>query len=152
MLIVCLCVLQGTVMYPLGSLRQLRQLTDPAVGSMLGTAHPLLPGPHHAMMPSLHDGMTAQAAGGVRTLPRSDLAQAIDPLMPDAGIGQGMPEPGTALSMVPLSSELWAQQGYPIPGHNGWTRYRDKQTGEPYYHNQHTLETTWDPPPGWGGM
>ena len=45
---------------------------------------------------------------------------------------------------------------YPVEGPNGWTMYRTKDTGEPYYHNHRTNQTVWDRPADWpmngGGM
>ncbi|DBB01235.1 hypothetical protein WJX77_006796 [Trebouxia sp. C0004] len=48
------------------------------------------------------------------------------------------------------ANPLWAAQGYPVTGPGGWTQYRAPDSGEPYYHNQRTGETTWDKPAGWG--
>lgn len=49
--------------------------------------------------------------------------------------------------------ENWAAaaQGFPTPGPNGWFMYHVKESGEAYYHNQHTNQTTWDRPPEWPG-
>ena len=43
----------------------------------------------------------------------------------------------------------WAAQGYPVPGPLGWTQYLSNETGEPYYHNSVTDDTSWDRPPEW---
>lgn len=40
-------------------------------------------------------------------------------------------------------------QGCPIPGADGWTQYRCKETQEPYYHHTGTDQTVWEAPPGW---
>jgi WW domain len=47
------------------------------------------------------------------------------------------------------NNELWASQGYPVSGPNGWVRYILQETGEPYYHNSSTGETVWDKPLEW---
>uniref|UniRef100_A0A7R9YWX3 Uncharacterized protein n=1 Tax=Chlamydomonas euryale TaxID=1486919 RepID=A0A7R9YWX3_9CHLO len=48
-----------------------------------------------------------------------------------------------------MDDPAWAAQGYPVQGPNGWTRYRDKDTQEFYYHNSMTNMTVWDRPPEW---
>ncbi|KAL3162546.1 hypothetical protein ABBQ32_010200 [Trebouxia sp. C0010 RCD-2024] len=48
------------------------------------------------------------------------------------------------------NNPLWAAQGYPVTGPGGWTQYRAPDSGEAYYHNGRTGETTWDKPAGWG--
>lgn len=48
------------------------------------------------------------------------------------------------------ANPLWAAQGYPVTGPGGWTQYRAPDSGEAYYHNMRTGETTWDKPAGWG--
>lgn len=63
--------------------------------------------------------------------------------MPMQGYGQApMGGPGVA-------EDVWAAQGYPVQGPDGWVMYRTKDTGEPYYHNHRTQETVWDRPAGW---
>ena len=61
--------------------------------------------------------------------------------MPGGGYqgGRGMQDAGPMNNQNPL----WAAQGYPISGPGGWTQYRAQDSGEPYYHNQRTGETTW---------
>lgn len=47
-----------------------------------------------------------------------------------------------------MTEKMWADQGYPTAGPNGWTMYRTKE-GESYYHNHRTHETTWEKPVDW---
>ena len=63
-----------------------------------------------------------------------------------AGYGQGAMVSGQPAN---VPEDVWAAQGYPVPGPNGWTMYRTKDTGEPYYHNSRTNETIWDRPADW---
>ncbi|GLI70946.1 hypothetical protein VaNZ11_016045 [Volvox africanus] len=56
------------------------------------------------------------------------------------GVGYGQPQ---------NADDVWAAQGYPVSGPNGWIMYRTRDTGEPYYHNHRTNETTWDRPADW---
>ncbi|KAG2452267.1 hypothetical protein HYH02_003291 [Chlamydomonas schloesseri] len=58
------------------------------------------------------------------------------------GGGQGGPGPN-------VSEDVWAAQGYPVQGPNGWVQYRTRDTGEPYFHNHRTNETVWDRPADW---
>lgn len=88
--------------------------------------------------------------------------------------GRGTSDGGQMNNQGPL----WAASGYPVTGPGGsvslshtcaickkltnrsgvhlsillcrWTQYRAPDSGEPYYHNQRSGETTWDKPAGWG--
>ncbi|KXZ41193.1 hypothetical protein GPECTOR_666g794 [Gonium pectorale] len=60
------------------------------------------------------------------------------------GAGYGQPQP-----MSGAQNDVWAAQGYPVHGPNGWVMYRTRDTGEPYYHNHQTGETVWDRPADW---
>lgn len=53
-----------------------------------------------------------------------------------------------------MPEDVWAAQGYPVGGPNGWCMYRTKDTGEVYYHNHRTGVTTWERPQEWpaGGV
>lgn len=53
-----------------------------------------------------------------------------------------------------MQEDVWAAQGYPVPGPAGWCMYRTKDTGETYFHNHRTGITTWERPPEWplGGV
>ncbi|PNH10560.1 Zinc finger CCCH domain-containing protein 52 [Tetrabaena socialis] len=57
-------------------------------------------------------------------------------------VGYGQPQGGP-------SEDVWAAQGFPVQGPNGWVMYRTRDTGEPYYHNHHNNETSWDRPGDW---
>lgn len=39
----------------------------------------------------------------------------------------------------------------PLHGPNGWTMYRDPQSGDYYYHNHNTGLTQWERPADWTG-
>lgn len=64
--------------------------------------------------------------------------QQADPSGGQRGPGQNMQQ-----------EEVWAQQGYPVQGPNGWFMYRTKDTGEAYYHNHRSNVTQWERPADW---
>jgi hypothetical protein len=45
--------------------------------------------------------------------------------------------------------DVYARQGFPVQGPNGWVAYRTQDTGEVYYHNHNTNVTQWDRPGDW---
>mmetsp|Transcript_38110 Transcript_38110/g.84913 ORF Transcript_38110/g.84913 Transcript_38110/m.84913 type:complete len:182 (+) Transcript_38110:186-731(+) len=47
------------------------------------------------------------------------------------------------------SEDVWAAQGYPVAGPNGWYMYRTKENGECYYHNHRNNVTQWERPADW---
>lgn len=61
---------------------------------------------------------------------------------PDQSAGQRMGGGAAA-------DEVWAANGYPVQGPNGWVMYKVKETGEPYYHNHRTNTTQWERPVDW---
>lgn len=63
------------------------------------------------------------------------------------GMEQGYDQMRGGPSNVP--EDVWAAQGYPVPGPNGWYMYRVKETGESYYHNHRTAQTVWERPQDW---
>lgn len=67
----------------------------------------------------------------------------------EQGGGYGGAAGGQGPAGEPMSEDVWAAQGYPVQGPNGWTMYRTKENGEPYYHNHRTNQTIWDRPPEW---
>ena len=72
---------------------------------------------------------------------------------PGYGGGYGGMEQGYGgggdLNRGNVPEDVWAAQGYPIPGPNGWYMYRTKETGESYYHNHRTNQTVWERPADW---
>lgn len=66
------------------------------------------------------------------------------------GMGMGMPNMGMGMNMQ--EEAAWAAQGYPVPGPNGWTMYRAKDSNEPYFHNHNTNVTIWERPDDWPVM
>ena len=57
-----------------------------------------------------------------------------------------MPDLGVCCPVLSLLHTALAS----LNGHCRWTQYRAPDTGEAYYHNGRTGETTWDKPAGWG--
>ncbi|GBF88122.1 hypothetical protein Rsub_00834 [Raphidocelis subcapitata] len=45
--------------------------------------------------------------------------------------------------------DVYARQGFPVQGPNGWVAYRTQDTGETYYHNHASNVTQWDRPADW---
>ncbi len=45
--------------------------------------------------------------------------------------------------------DAWVASGKPVNGPEGWTQYETPDTGEKYYHNQHTNATQWEKPACW---
>jgi hypothetical protein len=45
--------------------------------------------------------------------------------------------------------DVYARQGFPVQGPNGWVAYRTQDTGETYYHNHASNATQWDRPADW---
>jgi hypothetical protein len=45
--------------------------------------------------------------------------------------------------------DVYARQGYPVQGPNGWVLYRAQDTGDVYYHNHNTGATQWERPAEW---
>eukprot|EP00798_Chlamydomonas_sp_ICE-L_P030497 gene30497-35516_t len=67
-----------------------------------------------------------------------------------AGGPGGMAAPQGYGGGVPGGMEdAWAAQGCPTPGPAGWYMYRTKETGETYFHNHRTNQTTWERPSEW---
>eukprot|EP00803_Ostreobium_quekettii_P003687 evm.model.scf_2484.2 EVM.evm.TU.scf_2484.2 scf_2484:20589-21928(-) len=65
------------------------------------------------------------------------------------GRGSGPIHVAAAHSPNPPPRDFYAVHGYPVPGPNAWTMYRDPESGEPYYHNHHTNVTQWNRPQEW---
>lgn len=49
----------------------------------------------------------------------------------------------------PGGEDMYARQGFPVQGPNGWVAYKTQDTGETYYHNHNTQSTQWDRPADW---
>ncbi|KAI8472248.1 MAG: hypothetical protein J3K34DRAFT_451520 [Monoraphidium minutum] len=45
--------------------------------------------------------------------------------------------------------DMYARQGFPVQGPNGWVAYKTQDTGETYYHNHNSQVTQWDRPVDW---
>jgi len=65
--------------------------------------------------------------------------------VPNSGIPGGGRTPQESMENM-----AWIASGCPVTGPAGWTQYRCAETGEYYYHNHRTNQTTWDKPPEWG--
>lgn len=56
--------------------------------------------------------------------------------------GRPGPPPG-------MPEDVWAAQGWPVQGPNGWVMYRTRDSGEQYFHNHKTGGTQWERPADW---
>jgi hypothetical protein len=79
---------------------------------------------------------------------------------PQGGYGRGGMRPyengggmggagGMSSGGGPRSRDAWIASGKPVTGAEGWTQYETPDTGEKYYHNQHTNTTQWEKPACW---
>lgn len=64
------------------------------------------------------------------------------------GAGSGAGSSGGVANGRTRDDPTWKAAGCPVPGPQGWTQYRT-ESGEAYYHNSKTQETTWDEPECW---
>eukprot|EP00955_Chlamydomonas_euryale_P067574 359869-Chlamydomonas_euryale.AAC.40 len=96
--------------------------------------------PHGGMSPYDRPGMGMGGMGNIGGMGMG---------MPNMGMGMGMPNMGMGMGMNMQEEAAWAAQGYPVPGPNGWTMYRAKDSNEPYFHNHNTNVTIWERPDDW---
>lgn len=72
---------------------------------------------------------------------------------PDGGAG-GAAGPGAAHALAQLhppggEEDVYARQGFPVQGPNGWVMYRTQDTGDIYFHNHNSQLTQWQRPADW---
>ncbi len=47
------------------------------------------------------------------------------------------------------ADDVYARQGFPVQGPNGWVAYKSQDSGEVYYHNHNSQATQWERPADW---